>query len=335
MRRQVQWTVLFGVVAWVVGCTPLSAPPQAATIPSPTAVVPVNAAPDFTGMEVQNWVDVSPDQTWTATGVVATPQNSGEQYYTELRITNAEGATTWTPVAGWRNFGLGYTTPRIVHWSEDGQALYFTNAPNPDGCPLFVNASDLLKLDLTNGAVTEILPTNSTWALAAAPDGTIAYIQAQELKLLDPTTANTLGVSLDLAETNVQIGNLVWSPDSGQVAFTVASAPCQPPDWRHAIYTVDRQGKELRLVLPPDERHLRVIEWVDESHLLLMDLDGKQLVIDLASGEVSEPQLLRSPTVQRAIDAAQRFVAQAGGDPTLPIVFFPKESAGRGPSADW
>lgn len=321
MNRQVQFAVLWGVVIWLVGCTPLIAPPQAATIPSPTAVIPANAAPDFTGMEVQNWVDVSPDQTWTATGVVATPQNSGEQYYTELRITNAEGTTTWTPVAGWRNFGLGYTTPRVVHWSTDEQALYFTNAPHPDGCPLFVNASDLQKLDLATGVVTEILPADSTWALAAAPDGTIAYIQGQELKLLDPTTANTVRISLDLAETNVQIGNLVWSPDSQRVAFTVASAPCQPPDWRHAIYVVDRQGKELRLALPPDERRFRVIEWVDESHLLLMDLEGKQLVIDLANGQVSEPQSLRSPTVQRAIDAAQRFVAQAGGDPTLPVVF--------------
>ncbi len=252
----------------------------------PTATA---SSTDFSDMAVQHWFDVSPDQTWTATGVVATPQNGDAQYYTELSVTNADGTTTWTPVAEWSNFGLGYTTPQLVHWSADGQALYFTNAPNPDGCALFVNASDLHKLDLTNGEVAEILPPNSTWTLAAAPDGTIAYVQTNELVLLDPTTDTTVRIVLDMAETNVQVGNLVWSPDSGQVAFTVADAPCQPPDWRHALYIVDRQGEDVRLVLPADEHRFRIVDWVDESHLLLMDLDGKQSVLDLDSGEVSEP----------------------------------------------
>lgn len=268
-------------IVLLVGCAPLIAPPQVTPVATATAT-------DFANMEVHRWNAFAPDQTWTATGMVATPQNGDAQYYTELRVTNAEETITWAPVAGWSNFGLGYTTPRVVHWLADGQSLYFTNAPHPDGCGLFINASDLHQLDLSTGAVTEILPPNRTWVLAAAPDGTIAYLQDDELKLLEPTTANTVRIALDMVETNVQIGNLVWSPDSQQVAYVVATDPCLPPTWRHAIYTVDRQGENLRLVLPADERRLRIVDWIDTSHLLLMDLARKQWVLDLASGEVSE-----------------------------------------------
>ena len=279
---------------------------------------------DFAGMDVQHWVDVSPDQAWTATGMVATPQNGGEQYYTELRVTNADGTIIWTPVAGWSNFGLGYTTPQVVHWSADGRYLYFTNAPHPDGCALFTNASDLQQLDLGAGTVTEILPPDRISVLAAAPDGTMAYITQTTLGLLDPLSKTIKETTYDFAAATVQVGDLTWSSNGQQLAYVVATDPCLPPTWRHAIYTVDRQGENLRLVLPADERRLRIVDWIDESYLLLTDLDSKQWVLDLESGEVSEPQALRSPTVQRAIDAAQRFVAQAGGDPTLPNALWRK-----------
>lgn len=276
---------------------------------------------NFAGMAVQNWVDVSPDQTWTATGVVATPPNGGEQYYTELRVTNADGALIWTPIADWRNFGLGYTTPHIIHWSADERYLYFTNAPHPDGCGLFINASDLQQLDLADGTVTEILPPERISVLAAAPDGTMAYITQTTLGLLNPLSKAVKETTYDFEAATVQVGDLTWSSNGQQLAYVVATDPCLPPTWRHAIYTVDRQGENLRLVLPADERRLRIVDWIDESHLLLIDADSKQWVLDLADGQVSEPQSLRSPTVQRAIVAAQRFVAQAGGDSTLPVAF--------------
>ena len=307
----------FCILLCLTGCIqPISNTGMVAQDPTATA-----NATDFAGMDVQNWVDVSPNQTWTATGMVATPPNGGEQYYTELHVTNAAGTLVWTPIADWRNFGLGYTTPRIVHWSADGRYLYFTNAPHPDGCALFTNASDLQQLDLGAGTVTEILPPDRISVLAAAPDGTMAYITQTMLGLLDPLSKTIKETTYDFAAATVQVGDLTWSSNGQQLAYVVATDPCLPPTWRHAIYTVDRQGGNLRLVLPADERRLRIVDWIDESHLLLMDLDAKQSVLDLASGQVREPQSLQSPTVQRAIVAAQRFVAQTGGDSTLPVVF--------------
>ncbi len=244
--------------------------------------------PDLAETDQRPWLDFSPDGTWIVEGLTALPTQSGEQYYTEMRIRQVDGELSWMPVASWQSFGLGYTTPRIVHWSTDGRYLYYTNAPHPDGCGLFVNASDLQRLDLTAGTVQKILPQNSTWVLEAAPDGTIAYIDGTTLVLFDPKADIRQEIILDFAQANVQLGNLVWSPDSQQVAFTVAIEPCILPQWRHAIYTVDRQGEGLRMVLPPDERRFHSIAWLDNGHLLLIDFDSQQWELDIASGQLHE-----------------------------------------------
>jgi hypothetical protein len=203
--------LLLGLSLLLIACRVDSPPAPVAATVSP---LPPTITPDLAGLEQQPWSTTSPDGTWIVEGLTALPTQSGEQYYTEMRIRQVDGELSWMPVAGWQPFGLGYTTPRLVHWSTDGRYLYYTNAPHPDGCGLFVNASDLQRLDLTDGTVQEILPQNSTWVLEAAPDGTIAYVDGTTLVLFDPKADMRQEIFLDFAQANVQLGNLVWSPDS-------------------------------------------------------------------------------------------------------------------------
>lgn len=269
----------------LVGCSPITAPQVPAlnqTVLQATPIATSDPAIDFTNLEIEQWVSVNTDQSWHAEGTVAVPKNSSrDQYYNELRVRNADGNIEWTPVAEWNDFGLGYTTPQIVHWSTDYRYLYFTNAPHPDGCGLFVNASDLQRLDLTTGSVEEILPFGATWVLAAAPDGTMAHSVTNELWLLDPTTGNYGAIALDVSESNVQWGNFVWSSDSQQLAFTVAYEPCLPPAWSHSTLILDRRSLEVRTVLEKDARRLQIVAWKDEDELLLVDLDGEQHTVSL------------------------------------------------------
>lgn len=254
-----------------------------------------DSKPELANMDLQSWFALSPQERWTVEGLVATPRKDNRHYYTELRVEESSGSLTWTPVATWQPFGLGYTTPRIVHWSTDGRYLYYTNAPHPDGCGLFVNASDLQRLDLQGGTVQEILPQNSTWVLAAAPDGTIAYIDGTTLVFFDPTNDTRQEVILDFDQSNVQLGNLVWSSDSQRLAFTVAYDACIPPMWQQAIYTVARQGQQLCLALPKDERRFQIVEWVDDSHLHLVDVDGQPWVLDVTSDCATQSTSSLSP----------------------------------------
>jgi len=252
------------------------------------AVLAPMSTPDLVGMQTESWSSTAPDGQWVAEGLVAFPAAGEDQYYTELRVKKVEESVEWTPVAGWSNFGLGYTTPRPMHWSPDGRYLYFTNAPVPDGCALFTNASDLQRLDLSDGSVSELLSPNLTNALAFAPDGsTVALSRKSELYLLDPATANYAAFSVQTLETGAQWGSIVWSPDSQKVAFTIAYAPCQPPAWSQSIVVMDIATLTMTTVLEKEPRRLTSSAWLDAGQILLTDYEGKQWVLDLTTGEVS------------------------------------------------
>lgn len=270
-------------------------PPSAATPKPPVVTVEVTpsvaAAPaaQLTGLDLQPWVATSPNDVWQVEGLTALPKTGGEQYYTEMRVNKADGSAAWLPVATWSSFGLGYTTPQPVHWSPDGRYLYFTNAPVSDGCALFVNASDLQRLDLTNGEVQEVLPANTTWSLAIAPDGkTVAYSKGVEVALQDLTTGDVKLQKITDGESNIQVGNFIWSPDSRQLAFTLAYAPCQPPDWSHSILSIDAQSLTTTTLLDQDQRRFIVMDWPESSQLLLTDPDGQQWLLDSRSGAISQ-----------------------------------------------
>ncbi len=246
--------------------------------------VPANAEA-LAGREVQQWSSASPDGAWVAEGLAAFAKGNDNIYYTELRVKKADGSVEWMPVAGWSRFGLGYTTPQPLRWSPDGRYLYFTNAPVPDGCGLFVNASDLQRLNLADGTIREVLPFGMTWVLAIAPNAEkVVYSQAGELYLLDLATSNYASIKVEGLETDAQWGNFVWSPDSQQVAFSIAYHPCMLPEWSHSLLLLDTQTLTITTVLAKDPRRLTIAEWVDADHLALSDYDGKTWLLDLTTG---------------------------------------------------
>ena len=271
-------------------------PPSAHTIPVPATTVEATApvtetamVDQWAGFDQQPWTATSPDGIWQIEGLNALPKAGEEQYYTEMHVKNTDGSVEWRPVATWRNFGLGYTTPQPLHWSPDGRYLYFTNAPVPDGCGLFVNASDLQRLDLISGELQEILPTNSTGSLAIAPDGkTVAYSHADEVVLLDLATSDYKSQKVVTEESSLQLGNFTWSPDSQQVAFTIAYAPCQPPAWSHGILSMDAQSLSITTLLEPDQRRFTITAWTEGAQLLLADTEQQSWVLDIRNGDLSQ-----------------------------------------------
>lgn len=238
--------------------------------------------------ELQQWSSTSPDGAWVAEGLTAFPKvNDDNLYYTELRVKKGGGSVEWIPVALWSRFGLGYTMPRPLRWSPAGRYLYFTNAPVPDGCGLFVNAADLQRLDLVDGTIQEVLPFGATWSLAIAPDAQRAvYSNGDTLYLLDLATANYASIKVEGLEADAQWGNFIWSPDSQRVAFTIAYQPCMPPAWSHSLLLLDTDTLTVTTVLAKDPRRLTITEWVDAGNLALSDYDNKQWVLDLATGTI-------------------------------------------------
>jgi dipeptidyl aminopeptidase/acylaminoacyl peptidase len=281
MQRQI-FTFMLTIFVLVAACQPIQ--PFVRSPAAPTLIPP----PELTGMPIERWSSTAPNEQWQAAGLVAFPQSGSGEYYTELRVKKVDGSTEWTPVTAWNEWGLGYTTPRPLQWSPDGRYLYFTNAPVPDGCGILINGSDLQRLDLSDGSVLEVLPPNSTWSLAVAPDGkTVAYSHHDELYLLTLATGDYSATKLEMLDTNSAWGSIVWSPDSQRLAFTVAYERCMTPQWRQSIIVMDLPSLMLTTLIEKDERLLTTHQWLDDDHIQLHDHEGKIWEMDVITGSTT------------------------------------------------
>lgn len=259
--------------------------------------VTVTPTPEFTDWDVQIWSSSSPHGTWAAQTTAAFPMIDGtyvgeDTYYTHLKVTGRDHAQEWTVVDEWSVWALGYTTPQPFHWSRDSRYLYFTNRPQPDGCALFTNGSDLQRLDLSDGTVTEIMPSVGL-VLSLSPDEqTLAYVgyQHRGMVLRELATGKERNVNMDDGVRG-STGSLVWSPDGTALMLTVAFPKCAPEDQRmHSIVRVDVETLSATTVIDQDPRLLTTAEWPEENRVVLIDETGDRWGMDPMTGQMAREE---------------------------------------------
>ncbi len=283
MAKRWTWLILT-VFLLLAGCAPTGQAPT----PAPATRTPRPSSTP-TVIALSTWSLPSPDGLWIAEGSMEGPWMEGlqEVYRATLFVRSTDRATVWNLADETSRYGLGYTTPSVFRWSLDGRALYFGDAPVPDGCALFVNFEDLYRLDLRTGTITELLPPARSLEIAMAPDEeSLAFIEWQEspeLVLRDLGTGEERRVPLG-AEQDDQAGGMVWSPDESALLVTVAHSPCLPPAWSHSIVWVDLATLETRVVIDHDARRFGVGEWADPAGVLLWDESGRGWTLDPVSG---------------------------------------------------
>lgn len=224
-------------------------PPQVLTVEvSPTTVRPtVNALTRTPSVEtavtqtptasVEVVPEVKPTQEPLLTGEYQAPtglwsaqgwgQFQGETYHAELRVMSHDGQILWTASQDF-NAGLGVPLPTPLVWSQDGRYLYYTNVPLVDGytCSIPVNGSDLWRMDLTDGRVSQLVPEVGLSVSLSPDEKTFAYVsfgQQQNLVLRDLATGEERRLSLP---ADTRSGGIVWSPDNLVLTLTVAEGPC-------------------------------------------------------------------------------------------------------------
>lgn len=261
--------------------------------PTSTLVAPT-ATPILSKLKLRTEIFKSLDGKWIATVTVALPateeQGAAEMYYTQLKVAQADGAIAWTPVDGWSNWGLGYTTPRSFHWSKDGSRLFFTNVPVPDGCALFVNGSDLWSLDLSDGRVQAIVPAVGL-SLSLSPDETmLAYIGWGDrgLVLRDLQTGAERELKVNQGQAEVQAGDIVWSPDGTSIMLTAAVHPCAANNEATSIVRVDIPTLTQTTLIREDKRRFNTVEWSSPDIVSLQDGDGQLWQMDPKTGQVAK-----------------------------------------------
>jgi len=272
--------------------------PTATPAPAEDVFDTATVTSDLAGMDVSRWTSESPDGQWTAEFIMAFPKTNIDgylpMYYTGLIVRHADGKRQWTIIDEWARMGLGLPYPRPVHWSKDGRSFYYTNVVNPDGCTgAFNNGTDLQKVDLESGKVTEVLPDRGPGWIALSPDEkTVAYDApyGRGLVLRDLATGQERAVSIGkIDRSKMYAVKIIWSPDGKALALTVAIGACDVVEDGEStsILLVDAVSLAVKPIVLEDKRYLVAGEWVGNDRLLLRDPQRNIWSWDRESGELT------------------------------------------------
>jgi hypothetical protein len=285
--------------------SPTASPSHTATqapelTPSPTATEAPELTPSPTGtpdlskMTVVSNDFVSPDGDWVMTVINALPLDAnGVPYadyaYDQVKVYNTESQQEWIPIERWTHGGLGIGGYVPLLWTPNGKYLYITYKPLPGGCAVFVNGSDLSKLDLETGSLVQIVPDAGLW-LSLSPDETmLAYIGYGDrgLVIRDLATGAERQVKLDPG-AGYQAGHILWSPAGEALVLTLAIRPCST-NWAEStsVVRIDVPTLEQKPLIPEDERLFTTLEWPTPNEVVLRDGSGNLWSMDPDSGEIT------------------------------------------------
>jgi hypothetical protein len=272
------------------GC--VASPTTTPVADTPAITATATLLPTTDAAAANTWQSLSLDGQWIAEGSMEGPYLEGDQekYRTRLTVRRTDGQVTWPVIDQVANYGLGYTIPVPVQWSADGQSLYVTHQPVPDGCALFVNGSNLLRVDLENGSVTELVPAVGS-SLALSPDETqLAYVgwgADTELVVQPLGGRDSVRVPLAAGRDAVQAGNIIWGPEGTSLLLTVAFNPCQEGAWMQSIVRIDLAPVRKTILVDRDARRLDTVSWSDPARARLHDAAGNDWWLDVTTGEVT------------------------------------------------
>jgi hypothetical protein len=261
-----------------------------------------NSQLNLSQMSVNEWASTSPNGRWVAVGLVAFPKanTGGQQAYVRFMIFSVDGKTHWTIIDKWQEMGLGFPMPEPLSWSQDHKHFYFSHRLIPDGCSAFPFLTDLQRVNLADGTVTELLPQSAV-ALALAPaESQVAYIGYGErgLVLRDLVTGEERETKIDPGK-DFNVGNILWSPEGNALALTLAINPCtgvygvSKTVWAESttILWVDAKTLQQKVLLKEDSRLFITQEWNDPGKITITDgAENSLWSLNVDTGEIARKQ---------------------------------------------
>lgn len=260
---------------------PRATPTLAETVPLPTPTLDSG----FPKMNVESSAALSPNGEWVNVSINVWSADGANVLFQRQVLSVTDPNLQWTYVSEQSGVGLGMTFPSVIHWSADGQKMYFADRGQPDGCGLpFI--SGLKQLNLNDGR-TKTVGREAYWPLAFSPDDkTVVY---GGLKLLDLETQAVRSASISLSATQFVV-QTNWSPDNQHLLVRVAETNgdvCAFNAWPTTLLLVDVETLTVKPVLENDARAFFVIDWPTPNRALLNDKDGGQWCLELATGALT------------------------------------------------
>ena len=269
--------------------------------PSPT--------PDLETYNRQAWSETSPYGPWQAIFVIAYPEDSngnqiGSQYYVKVKVTNLETGEIRPIVDEWRPYGLGFTIPQALLWSNDGRYLFLAETGNADGSrERFYD--QLERVQLASGKLDPLdLPGGPSESIS--PDGRqLARIDGERLALIVIETGQQQELNFDVPRVEWRPAQIFWSPQSNAVLFSVRLNPFAPVDeMRSNLYLADVNSGEVKTLIADDRRRFAILSFPEETTALLADLEAREWWLSLPDGTVQPDP---PEDIAQAIQAVQSY----------------------------
>ncbi len=269
-----------------------------------TTVTPVPTETPASPTPEMAFTSMSPDGTWAAQGAAMSAADAGTRHVW-LDVSKTDGSVEWRLVDEWAEQALGQTTPRPFAWSRDGRYLYFTNFGVPDGCPGFVNGSDLQRVDLSDGSLTEVVPGVGFWLALAPDESKLAYAGygGRGLVVRDLATGEEREVTLESDVEGAKLGHIIWSPDGTKLMLTAGFNLCGPPEGRmHSIIRVDLSEGSHSTLIDRDSRLFSTQAWHAPGYVLLADKDEHHWEMNVDTGEATQIESTGCPSTSASLD---------------------------------
>ncbi|MEJ2266500.1 MAG: hypothetical protein P8X95_23895 [Anaerolineales bacterium] len=275
--------------------TPATSPTsQPSPTPATSPTAQPSPTPDLGAMQSTTTSFTSPDEEWVMRVARALPlDDQGELYadygHDRVEVSSSDGTRSWTVIEEWFTLGLGLGSYEPYRWTPDGQYLYITYVPVPDGCALFVNGTDLRKVDLGSGEVTQLAPPVGLNLSLSPDENTLAYIGYGDRGLVLRDLETGQERQADIYQSGGEAaGDILWSPDGSALVLTLAHQPCTT-NWAAStsILRVDLETLEVTPLIEQDKRLFTTMEWSQPDQVILKDKDGNLWTMDPGTGAVS------------------------------------------------
>jgi hypothetical protein len=178
---------------------------------------------------------------------------------------------------------------RPFFWSNNGKYLYLEIHESMDGgFGAFYTGSGVSRFDLETGSITEIIPANGMFALAASPDQSqIAYINENENPIaIKSYNLNTHSEKklLVVDKKYAQVGSLGWSPKMDKLIFmTMETKDEQISDYSFGIFVLDLSSLKTSSIIENFGSWLSFESWNDKAQVFYTDWQDTVWQLDLNS----------------------------------------------------
>lgn len=194
------------------------------------------------------------------------------------------------------NFEGYEATFQPYRWSQDSQYLYFNTHLSIDGYVPFYDGMGLRRLDVSNGQVSEILPTgditNGRWNIVnfslSPNDKLLAYIDwiDNERQLIIRDLETGLESNL-LLKGYTAAGSILWSPKQDRLVLALAKGT----DWENTLFTVmdvNLDTLETTAIIEDNKLGLDPVKWVSESEIKIQERGDSQnlIFVNLATKKI-------------------------------------------------